>query len=458
MSNDTSRRTPTVYGGEHVSVHILSDSPKGTSAYASITRNLALGLIERGHDVTVTGFQTFFAPENYEGIKIFPLLDPTDPNNPQIDQFKKTLKKTRADALICIYQADSHFNIYSQLHYPTYFWVPVEGQGLPRIMSTDLKAPNIHAVSQTYAGQKELSADGIDSNVIYPGWDPQVFTQDPESHCKWSTGLHMQTQDPVLLARRGCRDCKGTCSHFEEEQIIINHRGEEFSGIISDVSKLRENLGVEFVVGCIATNMGLRKRIERLIEAFALFNKDNRDSLLHIHTSLSSRGLPLHDIIKKYKVQDSAVFSYGEYPFSISDHAINQLYNYFDMNATASGAEGFGMTHLESMAIGKAQAAPNFGTFPELLGENERGLLASVAATQLTENGTTRCLVDVESLADKMEALCIDANLRNKLGAAGAEWAKQFTWDKTVKQWDRALVEGEEVFKIVQKISTKGDT
>jgi len=432
-----------------MNVHILSDSPKGTSAYASITRNLAMGLNERGHDVSITGFQTFFAPENFAGIKVFPLLDPTDPNNPQIDQFKKTLKKCKADALICIYQADSHFNIYSQMHYPAYFWVPVEGQGLPRIMSTDLKAPNIHAVSQTYAGQKELSAEGIDSNVIYPGWDPQVFKRDPEPHCKWSTGLHRLTQDPVLLSARGCHDCKGTCSHFEEEQIIINHRGEEFSGIISDVSKLKDNLGAEFVAGCIATNMGLRKRIERLVEAFALFNKDSRDSLLHIHTSLSSRGLPLHDIIKKHNVQDSVVLSYGEYPFSISDRAINQLYNYFDINTSASGAEGFGMTHLESMAVSIPQAAPNFGTFPELLGENERGLLASVAATQLTENGTTRCLVDVESLADRMGALCSSPGLRNMLGAAGQEWAKQFTWEKTVKQWDRMLVEGEEVFNMV---------
>ena len=436
-----------------MNVHILSDSPRGTSAYAGITRNLALGLIERGHDVSVTGFQTFFAPETFSGIKVFPLLDPTEPDNPQIDQFKKTLKKCKADTLICVYQADSHFNIYSQLHYPTYFWVPVEGKGLPRIMGRDLKAPNVHVVSQTFAGQKELSAEEIDSKVIYPGWDPKVFTRNPHPHCKWSTGLHKQTQYPGLLSAWGCWDCKGTgegCRHFEEEQIIINHRGEEFSGIISDVNKLRDNLGAGFVVGCVATNMGLRKRLERLIEAFALYNKSNRDSLLHIHTSLSSRGLPLLDIINKHGILDSVILSYGEYPFSISDRAINQLYNYFDINATASGAEGFGMTHLESMAVGIPQVAPNFGTFPELLGENERGLLASVAATQLTENGTIRCLVDVDSLADKMEALCMDANLRNKLGAAGVEWAKQFTWDQEVKQWDRVLVEGEEVLKITQ--------
>jgi glycosyltransferase involved in cell wall biosynthesis len=430
-----------------MNVHILSDSPKGVSAYASMTRNLAHGLIKSWHSVSVTGFQTFFAPENFEGINVFPLLNPTEPDNPQLDQFKKNLKKTKADALICIYQADSHFNIYSQIHGNTFFWVPVEGMGMPQVMSRDLKAPNIHVVSQTQAGQKELSLEGIDSKVIYPGWDPEIFRRNPHPHCKWSTGLHRPAQDPLILTFCGCRDCKGTkegCKRFEEEQITVNYRGDEFSGPISTLLQLRENLGAEFVVGCISTNMGVRKRLERLIEAFALFNKDNRDSLLHIHTSLTSKGRPLLDLARKYNVLDSVVLSYPEYPFGISDHAVNQLYNYFDINATASGAEGFGLTHLESMAIGIPQVAPNFGSFPELLGENERGLLASVAATQLAENGTTQCLVGIESLADKMEALYLDANLRNKLGDAGMQWAQQFTWEKVVNKWDTLLSRPEE--------------
>ncbi len=439
-----------------MNVHILSDSPRGTSAYASITRNLAHGLAGRGHNVTVTGFQTYFAPENHERIKVFPLLNPLEPNNPQLDQFIKNLKKSKADALICIFQADSHFNIYSQMFNPAYFWVPVEGRGLPANMSSDLKAPNIQVVSQSHAGKTELASEGIECPVIYPGWDPQVFTRNPAPYCKWSTELHRQTQDPVVLCTRGCRECKGTkegCNNFEEEQVMINYMGKEFSGSVSSLKKLRENLRADFIVGCVATNMGLRKRLERLIEGFSLFNKEARGSLLHIHTSLTSHGLPLLDIAKKYNVMDRVVLSYGEYPFGISDRGMNQIYNCFDIHATASGAEGFGMTHLESESCGIPQVAPHFGTFPELLGENERGLLASVAATQMTENGSLRCLVDVQSLADKMSALYIDPNLRRKLGDAAAEWAKQFTWDKAVQQWDTLLMEGDEKLRIAQKVT-----
>lgn len=436
-----------------MNVHILSDSPRGTSAYASITRNLAHGLAGRGHNVTVTGFQTYFAPEDHAGIKVFPLLNPLEPNNPHLDQFVKNLKKSKAEALICIFQADSHFNIYSQMFNPVYFWVPVEGKGLPANMSSDLKAPNIRVVSQSHAGKKELASEGIECPVIYPGWNPQVFTRNPEPYCKWSTELHRQTQDPAVSCMLGCWKCKGTkegCNNFEEEQVMINYGGKEFSGNMSSLRKLRENLGADFVVGCVATNMGLRKRIERLIEGFSLFH--NKGSLLHIHTSLTSHGVPLLEIAKKFNVFDRVVLSYGEYPFGVSDRGMNQIYNCFDIHATASGAEGFGMTHLESEGCGIPQVAPHFGTFPELLGENERGLLANVAATQMIENGTVRCLVDVESLADKMNALYIAPWLRKKMGNDAAEWAKQFTWDKVVLQWDKLLTEGEEKLRIAQRV------
>jgi len=105
---------------------------------------------------------------------------------------------------------------------------------------------------------------------------------------------------------------------------------------------------------------------------------------------------------------------------------------------------------LESESIGKPQVAPASGTFPELLGENERGLLASTATSCMDADGITRSLVDTGSLADKMDALCIDTNLRRKLGDAGAEWAKQFTWDKIVNQWNTLLFEAEEKARMVR--------
>ncbi len=434
-----------------MNVHILADSPSGVSSFASMARNLALGLKERGHKVTITGFQTYFMPENYHGIPVLPLLNPTEPDDPQVEQFRKNLKKTEAEVLICIHEAYSHWSLFAKQFSPGYIWVPVEGKGITPLMKDTFQT--VGAVSQSYFGQKELAGEGIDSTVIYPGWDPGTFTQDPEPYCKWSTDLHRQTgYDPGEVAFRGCYECSGVnddgrCKYFEEETIIIKHCRKESTRSISSIPDLRDEMGAGYVIGCIANNIGKRKNIEALIKAFSLM-ENRKEAMLHIHTAISTRGEPVSFLAEQAGVEDRVVVSYGEYQFSISDRAMNHIYNNFDIYSSASRAEGFGIAQLESMSVGVPQVAPAFGTFPELIGANERGFLASVDKIIPASNGTSWCEVNPESLADNMDALFISPWIRSKMGKDAAEWAKQYTWDKIVNHWNTLLSKIEERAKI----------
>jgi glycosyltransferase involved in cell wall biosynthesis len=428
-------------------VHILSDTPRATSAYANITRNLAPGLVDRGHDVTITGFLNGY--ENFQGINVLPLATPF--SHPQV-QFANNLKNSKAEILICIHEAHTDYAEYSRMFSPTLFWVPVEGEGIPQRMKESLRSPAIAGVvPMSRAGKNQMELSGIPCmDAVYPGWNPGVFTKNPVPHCKWSMDIYRQMQDPKVLCERGCFKCSGVnpdCKHTESERVLLNIAGKEFSGNLSILNRIRDNMGAQFVIGCVAQNE-YRKKLERLIEAFS--KMETKDAVLHIHTlPVSPRGFNLFETAKKFNVLDRIIFSYSENPvFGISDHGMNLLYNYFDMNVSASSYEGFGMPVLESESIGKPQAAPASGTFPELLGENERGLLANIATSSMDADGITRSLVDIESLADKMDALCMDPGFRRKLGDAGAEWAKQFTWDKIVNHWDTLLSETEERTKI----------
>lgn len=428
-----------------MNVHILSDTPRALSAYSKITRNLSHGLVERGHNVTITGFLNGY--ENFRGIDVLPLATPF--THPQV-QFANNLKSSKAEVLICIHEAHGDTNVYSQMFSPTFFWVPVEGEGIPQHMSRALKAPSLAGVvAQSHAGKKELEAEGIDSRVIYLGYDPEVFTSNPKPCCRWSLDIYQQMQDPRVSCERGCLKCEGVkegCRYFENERVTVNVAGKEFTGPLHAMDKVRDNFGVEYVIGCVAQNVGLRKRMERLIEAFSKM-ENKKDALLHLHTLPASQRsvVNLFEVARKFNVLDKVLFSYGSNAVhGISDHGMNLLYNYFDIHATASSFEGFGLPVLESMSIGKPQAVPRCGTFPELLGENERGLLADIAASSVDADGITRSLVDVNSLSAKMDMLCINKSLRKKLGDAGAEWAKQFTWDKVVQQWDALLQEMQE--------------
>lgn len=432
-----------------MNVHILSDTPRATSAYANITRNLAIGLTGRGHNITITGFLNGY--ENWKGIDVLPLGTPF--THPRV-QFANNLRSSKANVLICIHEAHADTNIYSQMFSPTFFWVPVEGEGIPQHMSRDLISTTLSGVvPMSKAGKTQLDAEGVACrDAIYPGYDPETFTKNPKQHCKYSMDMYQHMQNPKLLCQRGCYNCSGTagdCKYFEQERVTINHGGKIFSGNPAAFDRIRDNLGAEYVIGCVAQNVGTRKRMERLIEAFSKMDC-KKDALLHLHTlPVSGRGIDLFKEAKKHGVFDRIVFSYGDTAvYGISDHAMNLLYNYFTINATASGYEGFGMPVLESASVGKPQIAPNCGTFPELIGENERGLLASVATSSMDADGITRSLVDTESLADKMDALCMDSVFARKLGDAGADWAKQYTWDKIVRQWDTLLLETEERARI----------
>ncbi len=423
-----------------MNIHILSDTPNSLSSYSKIVRGLSDGLCALGHNITITGFISDFT--NYHGMSVLPLATPFTSAK---DQFSNNLQSSKADALICIHEAHKYQNIFSQMFSPTYFWVPVEGEGSPGHMIRDLQFQTIsQVVSMSISGQKELNSKGVNCNVIYPGYDPKIFTDKPSRHCKYSIDMYQRTADINMLINRGCFNCD-RCDCFESEEIKIDLDGEKQDVPIDRINEIKDVVGAEFVIGCVAQNTGTRKKIERLIESFSKMENKN-ECMLHLHTlpvSLKS-VVDLHKVAKLFGVSDRVVFSYGTNAVQgISDYGMNILYNYFDIHVTATSYEGFGLPMLESMAVGKPQVVPNCGTGPELLGDNERGLLAPIDKMVIEED-LLRGIVNIDSLSDRMDGLFTSKYVRNKLGNAGKEWAKQFTWDKVALKWNQVLNHGKE--------------
>lgn len=85
--------------------------------------------------------------------------------------------------------------------------------------------------------------------------------------------------------------------------------------------------------------------------------------------------------------------------------------------------EGFGMVFLEANACGLPVIGGNSGGTPDAI-----------------RHGVTGYLVDpnnVDEIADRILALLRDPDLRKRMGEAGREWAKQFTWEAAAQTvWD----------------------
>ena len=98
----------------------------------------------------------------------------------------------------------------------------------------------------------------------------------------------------------------------------------------------------------------------------------------------------------------------------VDDATLSALYRSASILAFPSLYEGFGLPLLEAMAHGLPAVVGNAGALPEL---------ADGAALVVDSE-------DVSSIAAGLERLLSEAQLREKLAAAGRERAAQFTWER----------------------------
>lgn len=109
---------------------------------------------------------------------------------------------------------------------------------------------------------------------------------------------------------------------------------------------------------------------------------------------------------------------------SVSQEMLMQLYSDCDVLVLPSRNEGWGLSIMEAMAFEKPVVATRVGGIPELVVDGKHGLLV--------ESG------DVSGLADAVGRLLGDHDLRARMGRAGLERVKDFSWDGAAKTVLRA--------------------
>lgn len=478
-------------------IHIISNSLRLNSGFGIVARYIALGLIKLGHVVNMTGMQTISIPEYTFGIEQLPLVE--TPLNEEM-QLAQNMIASNPDVVLCIFQGDKDFNYMTRTFSRTVGYFPVEGKNIPKGMANDLKyimQNNGMVVAQCNYGLSEMKKVGVEGKVIYHGFNPFIFRpldlrskdKDKTSYCYLQTEVGKINTDPVLLHKLGCYDSnklgcydsnnessdktgvgnKCVCHEcrFKREEIVRIEKWVDFgdgkgSGWayrdikISDL--IKETQG-RFVYLGVGQNLGVRKRWERLLKAYAMLiigedgsrqMKDRTVLWLHTNpvvTNPEIYGIDMHSIIQELGIQDNVIFSYGRYISSgLSEEAISVLHNLADVYVSASSSEGYGIGTLYSMACGVPVVAPACSSFIELVGmtdnkDNVRGLLADIGEWQMIENHSFRALVDEHDLMIKMKKMYDDDELRAKYGRNASEWAKQYSWDKICSSWDKLLKE-----------------
>jgi glycosyltransferase involved in cell wall biosynthesis len=152
-----------------------------------------------------------------------------------------------------------------------------------------------------------------------------------------------------------------------------------------------------------------RKNLPRLIQAHASLGPDAPPLLL-----AGPRGWQLEEALAGASERPDAVRQLGY----VSDDDLRALYRLCTVFAYPSLYEGFGLPVLEAMACGAACLTSEISSLPEV------GGYAVVYADPRS----------VDSIRDGLERLLGSPDERQRLGQAGIERARLFSWERTARE------------------------
>jgi len=159
---------------------------------------------------------------------------------------------------------------------------------------------------------------------------------------------------------------------------------------------------------------GASKKHIELIRAFNKFKEKTK--LPHRLVLAGGTGVWSETVDREVSVSPFAsdIFQTGFFPHQ----SLPELYSYADACLFPSVTEGVGLPVLEAMACGVPVACAKAGALPEIAGNN--------ALFFNPDN--------IEEVADILEKIIKDENLRKNLIDNGIEWTKRFSWEKTAQK------------------------
>ena len=164
-----------------------------------------------------------------------------------------------------------------------------------------------------------------------------------------------------------------------------------------------------------------RKNLVRLIEAYALLDRERR--LKHGLVFVGRKGSGHDDIVNAIRRLDLTkdVFLMGPVP---SDEDLSAFYGAADVVAYPSLYEGFGLPVLEAFACGTPVVTSNVSSLPEAAGE----------AAIMVDPTDTRAIAEAiwQALSDK--------HLRRELVERGFKRAKHYSWERSAQLLHQTLL------------------
>lgn len=204
------------------------------------------------------------------------------------------------------------------------------------------------------------------------------------------------------------------------EKIVVIHEGVNMTAFNEDINNLKAFADKKPYILSVST-LFPHKNMDKLIEAFAIFKKENKNDyqLIIAGKDPDSNQLKyLKEVALKNTVANEVIF-----PGWIANKDIPALYKNASLFVFLSGMEFFGLPILEAMACKIPVIAADKMSLPEVV--NNAGILVDPD--------------NVLEISKLINELCNDQKLRAELIEKGLKNAQEFKWIITAKKFEKVF-------------------
>jgi len=258
-------------------------------------------------------------------------------------------------------------------------------------------------------------------------------TSDPQNR-SWKGNLLMKiisySADKFIGVSPAAIDYLRNKLHLAENKVKLITNGVALPNEISQnlVTNLKEKYHISFdeiVIGSIGRMASdAHKRFSDLIKGFSiLLKKQSKVKLIIVGDGREIENYK--QLVIDLKINDNVIFTGYQ-------NEIGNFYALFDIFCLVSAHEAFGLVLAEAMLNKLPVVATKVGGMQYIVDDGETGFLVEK--------------YDIDAIAQKLEILCLDANLRKEMGYNGYKKAlDHYTEERYVKDIEKLY------FELIQK-------
>ena len=254
-------------------------------------------------------------------------------------------------------------------------------------------------------------------------------TSDPQNR-RWKGNLLLKllslTADKVIGVSPAATDYLKNKLQLSANKVQLITNGVAVPKVVSQdvVQNFKEKYHIEadeIVIGSVGRmSSDTHKRFSDLIRAFAfLLKKQPKVKLILVGDG--PQKVNYIQLVHELKIQNQVVFAGYQ-------SEIGNYYSLFDIFCLVSAYEAFGLVLAEAMLHKLPVLATRVGGMQYIVDDNQTGFLVDK--------------FDVNAIAEKLEILCLDADLRKQFGSNGYEKAlNNYTEEPYVKEVEDLYLE-----------------